>query len=113
MSELPISYSSEEKYGWCVWSIKGQLDRRTSAEATEAGEDILSNCSKLAVNLSELEYLSSAGIRVLLRLAKSAEAKGCVFAIVSPSGLVKEVLEMSRLDMLVSIYKNVDALQEE
>ncbi|MCR5175510.1 MAG: STAS domain-containing protein [Anaerovibrio sp.] len=112
MSDLPISYELKEEFGWNVWSIKGQLDRCTSAEAIENGEQTLAGSKKIAVDLSELEYLSSAGIRVLLRLAKKADAEGREFALISPEGMVKEVLEMSRLDMLVTIYKSIDDLKD-
>lgn len=45
--------------------------------------------TQIVVDLSRLEYVSSAGLRVLLRLAKQAKKEGKDFALVAaPQGMV-------------------------
>ena len=96
MSDLPISYSSEEINGWLLWHLQGRL---------------LTDCQKLALDLSALSYLSSAGIRTLLRLADGARQAGKPFAVISPGGMVREILEMARLDMFVTIHPSAEELK--
>ena len=60
--------------------------------------------------MSGLEYLSSAGIRILLRLTKQAQAEGKDFALVGATGMVKVVLAESRMDMFAKIYASADEL---
>ena len=110
MSNSSINYGSEEKKGWFIWQLGGRLDRLTAGEALEKGEELLSGQAKFAMDLSRLEYLSSAGIRVLLKLAKVAEEKGIAFALISSGGMVREVLETSRLDMFVDICSSAEEL---
>ena len=110
MAEETIAFQTSEKNGWTLWSVKGRLDRLTAQEAGEKADNIFSAAQKLAVDMSGLEYLSSAGIRVLLKLTKQAKAEGKEFALVAPAGMVKVVLAESRMDMFVTIYESADEL---
>lgn len=110
MSELPISYHSGERQGWFLWQVKGRLDRVTAADATAEGIRLLSGQAKFALDLSELAYLSSAGIRAILTLADQAKKQGISFALVVAEGMVREVLETSRLDMFVKMHASVEEL---
>ena len=110
MAEETIAFQTSEKNGWTLWSVKGRLDRLTAQEAGEKADNIFSAAQKLAVDMSGLEYLSSAGIRVLLKLTKQAKADGREFALVAPAGMVKVVLAESRMDMFVTIYASADEL---
>ena len=110
MAEETIAFQTSEKNGWTLWAVKGRLDRLTAQEAGEKADNIFSAAQKLAVDMSGLEYLSSAGIRVLLKLTKQAKAEGKEFALVAPAGMVKVVLAESRMDMFVTIYESADEL---
>ena len=76
MAEEAIAFQTGERSGWTLLGIQGRLDRLTSQEAGEKADEVFKATRKLAVDMSGLEYLSSAGIRVLLRLAKQAKAEG-------------------------------------
>jgi anti-anti-sigma factor len=56
----------------------------------------------IVANMSRIEYLSSVGIRVILKIYKQTVEKGGAFKIESPSDNVKNVLGMVALkEMLV------------
>ena len=110
MAEETIAFQTSGKNGWTLWAVKGRLDRLTAQEAGEKADNIFSAAQKLAVDMSGLEYLSSAGIRVLLKLTKQAKADGKELALVAPAGMVKVVLAESRMDMFVTIYASADEL---
>lgn len=57
-----------------------------------------------------MDYLSSAGLRVLLRLNKLAKKSGKEFTLCGPSGIVKSVLEDSGMDALFTIYASLNEL---
>lgn len=111
MSDLPISYSNQEKYGWHLCQLRGRLDRTTAEDAWAEGERQMSACGKMALDLSELDYLSSAGIRTILRLAGEAQQKGVSFVLVSSGGMVKEILETARLDLFITIHSSAEELE--
>lgn len=110
MAEEMVEYSMSENNGWTVWSLRGRLDRMTAQDVGDQADKIFAAAQKMAVDMSGLEYLSSAGIRVLLRLVKQAKAEGKEFALVAPTGMVKVVLAESRMDVFVNIYSSADEL---
>ena len=110
MEEKVFDSETGDKNGWTVWAVKGRLDRMTSQAAGEEADKIFAAAEKFAVDMSALDYLSSAGIRILLRLTKKAKAEGKAFAMAAPTGMVQRVLSESRMDMFVTIYESVDEL---
>lgn len=88
-------------------SVKGRLDAITSAEFDAAMEKLLAERPhQLQLNLYELEYISSAGLRSILVLAKKLQAGGGELILTGLHGSVKEVLEISGF---CSIFKVVYA----
>ena len=59
--------------------------------------------AKLLLDFSSLEYISSAGLRELLVLAKKARAAEGALVICSLSPMVREVMEMSGFDKLLRL----------
>ncbi len=57
-------------------AIEGRLDTLTSPELEEKLEPELEETDKLVLDLSTLEYISSAGLRVLLSAAKAMDDNG-------------------------------------
>ena len=110
MGDNTIGLRTSEKNGWTLLCVEGRRDRLTAQDAGEKADKVFAATQKLAVDMSGLEYLSSAGIRVLLRLTKQAQAEGKAFALVAPSGMVKVVLAESRMDMFATIYTSADEL---
>ena len=75
--------------------------RRTSWKircAAPSGEN-----SKVAVNLSGLSYISSAGLRAVLQAARAAEVGNAEFAVCSLTASVQKVFDMSGLHHVLRI----------
>ena len=73
--------------------LKGKLDTQTAPEAQTKIDEQLGGVSKLILDLRELSYISSAGIRVLLLLSRAMSSKGdLILRSVQPS--VMDVLEL-------------------
>ena len=96
--------------GWTVWSVNGRIDMVTAEKAYATGEDIVNRNEKTVLDMSGMDYLSSAGLRVLLRLNKLAKKSGKEFTLCGPSGIVKSVLEDSGMDALFTIYTSLEEL---
>ncbi len=92
---------------------KGRIDALTSTEVDQALRPLVEKEKYLIIDLSECEYLSSAGIRILLVTGKKLTAKGGKLFL---SGLLPEVfqvIEMAGLHQIFSIYQSVEAAQSE
>lgn len=109
MTENIICEVSQHK-GWTIFSLGGSLDKMNAGEVGDRLNESLQQSSQLAVEISALEYISSAGIRILLRAGKQCKAAGKAYAICGATGFVKEVIEDANLDVLVEMYPDVGAL---
>jgi len=94
-----------------VLVVEGRIDSGTSAELEkkliamiEAG-----GVKDIAMDFSAMEYISSAGLRVLLMAAKKAGKLGGKVVLSGLSANVKEVFDISGFSSIFNIY----ASQEE
>lgn len=111
MEEKDLKSRVWQKEDWTIWSLSGSLNRLNFSVADEEGENYLNDSEKFAVDLSELTYISSAGLRLLMRLTKNATSKKKKFAVLSPVGIVKTVLEESRMDLFIPILMSAEELE--
>ena len=64
---------------------------------------------KVVIDASDLDYISSAGLRVILTTAKKAKAAGGGLTIACARANVKEVLTVSGFDSIFGLHDSVDA----
>lgn len=64
---------------------------------------------KVVIDASDLDYISSAGLRVILTTAKKVKAAGGGLTIASARANVKEVLIVSGFDSIFGLHDSVDA----
>ena len=57
-------------------ALSGRLDTLTSPQLEEALRELPADITKLVIDLKDLEYVSSAGLRVFLNAQKSMMEKG-------------------------------------
>jgi anti-sigma B factor antagonist len=94
-----------------VVDISGSLDTQTSGTASDEMAKIVGNAEKMLLNLENLEFLSSAGLRVFLRTAKQQKGSGGAIKVCSATGVVKEVMEISGFGSLLDLHESeTDAL---
>ena len=85
-----------------VIALEGRLDTMTAPQLEEELKSSLDNVTELVIDLSNLEYISSAGLRVLLSAYKTMRTKGSM-KIVNANELVQEVFEVTGLGDLLPI----------
>lgn len=102
---------TEKKHNnWLVLALTERLDTQTAPELEQAAVDKLGDGVHMALDLSGLQYISSAGLRVLLILMKKSKAAGGKVALVGVSGMVGEILEESGIDAFFEQYDVMEAL---
>jgi anti-anti-sigma factor len=79
-----------------VVAIKGRLDSATAPQfETEVLDLIAKGHRRIIVDLAELGYISSAGLRVLIVAAKRLKPQGGRLLLAGPGGMVSQVLGIS------------------
>lgn len=92
-----------------LMKLVGRLDTETSHDFELAAYDAqTAGASNFVVDLSGVTYVSSAGLRVLLALAKKIEGKGSM-KLTGLKGVVKEVFDKSGFARLFAIFPTLEA----
>lgn len=84
-------------------AVTGRLDAYWADHLAAAIDEVLRRgADRIRLDLAAVEYLSSVGIRVLLRYYKEAQRLEGSFAVVRPSAAVQTVLELAGLDAILA-----------
>ena len=81
--------------------LKGRLDTNTSPELEKETES-LENIENLILDLGKLEYISSAGLRVILKLQKIMAVQGSI-VIKNATDYIKEIFYMTGFNEILTI----------
>lgn len=103
-----MDISENSRDGTLVISAAGRLDSSTAATLEAVLPARVREHEAVILNLAEVPYVSSAGLRVLLIGAKAAKAAGHKLIIAAPAPAVVEVFDISGFSTIFMIAGNVD-----
>ena len=83
--------------------LSGRLDTTTAPSLQEALIPEFDNAKHIELDFTELAYVSSAGLRVLLMGEKTAKAKGGKQTLINVSDEIMEVFEMTGFADILNI----------
>jgi len=92
-----------------IIGLDGTLDTNTSPEAeVEINKSLEKGTIKMAIDLENTRYVSSAGLRVFLATAKKMMAKSGSVMLCHPNEIVKDILHVSGFNTIIDVKANVD-----
>jgi len=100
---LEIEVSEIGHGGRCL-RLRGRLDSETAPMLDERLGQILKSATALLFDLEGLEYISSAGIRVLVKARKAMEARGGGMAVARVQPPVRRVFDILKAVPSVDIF---------
>ena len=92
-----MTINVERDFELVTLEITGRLDTTTAPNLETVINEISEDTKELIFNMAELEYISSAGIRVLLSAYKKMNQSGSIMRIEKANEMVREVFEMTGL----------------
>ena len=105
--ELPLRRFADT----VVIAPAGRIDQANADAFKAALAPHLEQCTKdgdrLVLDLSGLDYISSAGLRVLMLAAKQSKAQSGTLMLSGLQPLVREIFEISRFTLLFDIAPSV------
>lgn len=87
-----------------IITLKGRLDTMTAPQLDDEAKNIdFDEVETVTLNLKDLEYISSSGLRVILALYKNLKSKGGNLKIVNVSNTIMELFSMTGMSDYLDI----------
>ncbi len=94
----------EEIDGKLVATLIGELDTAAAPETEKALQPLLDSKGKdIVIDCTELEYIASSGLRLLLGILKQAQEVGSRVVLKNVNDVVKDVLDLTGFVALFDI----------
>ncbi|MGD9330369.1 MAG: STAS domain-containing protein [Desulfobacterales bacterium] len=104
-----MKIETSEKDGIVSFTFAGRLDAVTSEATEKEIMQAITPKGRFLYDLTALEYISSAGLRVLLASSKQIQRTEGRFVMCAPNENVRHILEISGF---ASIFPMADTLEE-
>lgn len=92
-----------------VLHVQGRLDANTVEAFNQEWQSAVGpKATKVTLDLSDLEYISSAGLRGVMALHKMLKGRRGELSLCGLNGVVAEVFAVSGLSFVLPIYESLD-----
>lgn len=96
---------SERDNGVLTVKVRGRVDGTNANDFQNAvKEELRDEDSVVMLDMEDLSYISSAGLRVVLMIAKALERRQAKFMIYSLSDSIRNVFEISGFDKIIGVF---------
>lgn len=111
---MEIHLNDSSMTGTKIISLNGRLDALSSESLEEKVNPLTQNdnTNSLIFDLAGLEYISSAGLRVFLKTAKSCKNTSKKMFLCGLSENVSEVFKISGFDLILEIKPDLNSVKE-
>lgn len=104
-----MSISTSTNDGVFIVMPDGRLDTNTSPEAEKLILDAInSGLDKVVIDFAKTDYISSSGLRIILKTAKVLKPKNGTAALCNTNEQIHEVLEISGFLGVLSAFDSLD-----
>lgn len=105
-----MKIAHQEKEGIICFQIEGRLDANSAPEAETQVKGALSQGGqRLLFDLSKMDYISSAGLRVILMAVKELRNKKGQVVLCGLTPYVKEIFDVSNFSSIIPITESVES----
>jgi anti-anti-sigma factor len=108
---MELQYS-EVEHNIRLIKLIGRLDiAGVSAIETEFSAHCFGENPRVIVDLSEVDFLASIGIRLLTLNAKSIAGRGGRMVLLRPRSDVKEILEITGIPAIIPVFNEIESAE--
>jgi len=112
-AQATMTLTTREQSGILIAAASGRIDHTSSEAFGKALEPLIKDCRPgnpaLLLDFSGVDYISSAGLRVLMMASRQVKVQQGIFAIAALQPLVQEVFAISRFNLIIPCYISVEA----
>ena len=114
LSLIRIEYENIGNFVVKVVYLKGKITAMSGQEINNRLKNLFEdNNFSVIVDISQIEYMDSKGMAMLLTLAKTIEQNQGKLLLSSPSSFVKELLELTNLYSFFNIVDDIESARDE
>jgi anti-sigma B factor antagonist len=104
-----MDISEDRKADVVILALSGKLDATTAKNFEEKILGVIdSGAQRLIIDLSQLEYVSSSGLRVFLLVAKRLQGRQGRIVLCALKDHVRQVFDLAGFSSILSIYGSRD-----
>ena len=90
--EIQVNFNGE---GHALIEVSGRLDVTNSPLLEQSAEECVAKTAHIVMDIAGVEYISSAGLRVLLTVHKKCAQQNGRFVVINPNEFARELFEMT------------------
>ncbi len=110
MDELKISVTAGPAH--TLVTVAGECDLHTGRQLRDVlTSEVSRGVRRLILDLSELAFMDSTGMQVLLSARTVLIVRGGILALVSPQPVVARILELTGADQIIPVYGTLQDAQ--
>lgn len=103
----------EERGNATLVSPVGRVDESTATDfADRLGEFAETSKDSLILDLDGIAYMSSRGLRALTLAQRRGKEAGTTIVLARPNPTMREILSISRYDLIFKVTETIEAAQE-
>ncbi|NLO91666.1 MAG: STAS domain-containing protein [Elusimicrobia bacterium] len=100
--------AAEKKTGFFEITVAGRLDTTTYTQLEGQIKVLVPSAAGIVLDMTQLEYISSMGLRVIFKAVKDMKAKGGVFLMSNMQPQIKKVFEIANALEKDSVFLSVE-----
>jgi len=110
-----ITLEREENHSVDVLRVRGEIDLANARDVEDALlEQVAESSPGLVADLSSLQYVDSAGIRLFVELSERLRRNRQAFALAVPEDApIARTLSIVKLDLLVPIHQTIESAADD
>ncbi len=109
MTGSALDWNSEERAGATLLAPSGRIDESTADAFKEHLLDAMAAGPATAIiDLAKVDYMSSRGLRALTLAQRASQDSGTTIVLASPNETMREILAISRYDMVFRVADTVE-----
>lgn len=106
-----IEVNKEKVDLWCHAEVFGDLDAETADLFEYEISELIEKNKKIALDFANLRYISSAGLRSILRLSKQSAKNGTKMVICSAKNMVGDILDNFGIEEICEVYPTFEEVR--
>ena len=104
---MEVTISSIEKY--YIVKINGRVDTLTAPKLETDILNLINDDKNIIIDLDDMDYISSSGLRVLLLTQKKLLAKSKSLKLFGLQASIKEIFDISGFSSIFKIYQDFNS----